>query len=60
MFFIYSNLQDNIFMVKNDVYVDNNGTTPLREEVCELICRTLRSGWANPSSQSEDAFVVSY
>ena len=46
-------------MGKHKVYVDNNGTTPLSEEVCALISKTLRSGWANPSSRSDDADVVS-
>ncbi|XP_063683288.1 selenocysteine lyase-like isoform X1 [Bolinopsis microptera] len=45
-------------MVKHKVYVDNNGTTPLSEEVCALISKTLRSGWANPSSRSDDADVA--
>ena len=46
-------------MIKHKVYVDSNGTTPIREEVCQLITKTLVSGWANPSSQSDDADVVS-
>ena len=35
------------------IYLDYNGTTPIDEEVIEVINQELKDSWGNPSSGSD-------
>ena len=36
--------------VSLSIYLDNNATTPLEDEVIDEITKAMKDGWGNPSS----------